>query len=220
MWSTSLSRVYKKVKRSPSDSSNSSVLPQPLSLPRTENFDGNDGLWSTFALRIGQPPQGLSFLPSTPSTVTWGIDASTGCPSGIPVPPPFAGDPQCTDSRGNPFNSNRSITWIPNSIYTLGVGGILGFDTTATFGFDDISIEVSGASASTIPHQVVAKVGDPRYWLASFGLYPAATNFSATEGSQPSAMQTMKSNNLIPSLSYGYTAGAYYSEYFTDPFFS
>lgn len=43
-----------------------------------------------------------------------------------------------------------------------------------------------------------------------FGINPASTNFSATDKDQPSYMSTLKDQNLIPSLSFGYTAGNQY----------
>jgi len=43
-----------------------------------------------------------------------------------------------------------------------------------------------------------------------FGVNPASTNFSATDKDQRSYMTTLKDQNLIPSLTFGYTAGNQY----------
>lgn len=212
MWLPLERRMLRWSERDSANKENSTSLPQPVSIPPTEGFGGNDGLWAMFAMQLGRPPQDISFLPSTVSSEAWAINANTGCPNGMPLPPAAGGNPGCSDSRGGLFNSNESTTWVSNSIYTLGVEGVLGLDTTATFGYDDITIGTAGSGGPTIPHQVVAEVGDPRYWVGSLGLYPAPTNFSSFDAPQPSILQTLKTNNQIASLSYGYTAGAFYSE--------
>jgi hypothetical protein len=46
--------------------------------------------------------------------------------------------------------------------------------------------------------------------MGSFGLNPAATNFSTFNDPVPSYMSNLKSQNQMPSISYGYTAGNTY----------
>jgi hypothetical protein len=46
----------------------------------------------------------------------------------------------------------------------------------------------------------------------TFGLSPRPTNFTNFDNPQPSYLTSLKSKNLIPSLSYGYTAGAPYRQ--------
>ena len=43
---------------------------QALSLPPSQIWDGNDGAWSTFIIRIGTPAQYFRVLPSTNSEET------------------------------------------------------------------------------------------------------------------------------------------------------
>ena len=45
-----------------------------------------------------------------------------------------------------------------------------------------------------------------------FGLGPLPTNFSGFDQPQPSYMSTLKNQSLIPSLSFGYSAGASYRD--------
>ena len=191
---------------------NSTSLPAPVSVPPTQGFGGNDGLWSTFNLRIGRPDQDVSLLPSTAGSVIWAITSDGGCPDGTPVPP-SVGNPGCSDSRGRLFNSNQSATYVPNSIYTLGVEGNLGLDSAGYFGYDDVTIGLSGSTGPYVQHQIIAAIADPRYWLGSFGLNPQPSNFTNFVSPQPSFMQSLRQTNQIPSISYGYTAGAYYSEF-------
>jgi hypothetical protein len=48
------------------------------------------------------------------------------------------------------------------------------------------------------------------FFLGEFGLGPKPTNLSGFDYPQPSYMWSLKNQSLIPSLSYGYTAGAPY----------
>lgn len=160
-------------------------------------------------MRVGRPAQDVLVLPSTAASETWVIEADTGCPDGTPVPP-ATGNPDCFDSRGRLFDSNQSATWVPNSIYTLGVEGNLGLDSAADYGYDNLVIGTAGSGGPTIDHQIVANNADPKYWLGAIGLNPQPTNFTNFVSPQPSMMQTLKTTGQIPSISYGYTAGAYY----------
>ncbi|KAL9087107.1 MAG: hypothetical protein Q9159_003802 [Coniocarpon cinnabarinum] len=200
--------VLGKRKRGSSNAT-SSALPQPVSIPPTQNFNGNDGLWSTFPLRIGHPFQDALLLPSTASPNVWVSQSDTACPDGIPVPP-ATGHPSCADSRGRLFEANASLTWTPNNVYTLGVEANLGMDSAPTYGYDDIVIGMAGSGGPTAEHQVIADNADPRYWVGVLGLNPQPINFTDFVSPQPSLIQTLKTTNKIPSISYGYTAGAYY----------
>ena len=70
--------------------------PQAFSLPPTGNWDGNDGGWSTFAIRVGTPPQIFRVLPSTSDSQTY-----------IPLPDDCAlNGARCGSARGvEPFNA-------------------------------------------------------------------------------------------------------------------
>ena len=160
-------------------------------------------------MRIGRQPQDISLLPSTAGSLTWVIGSDSGCPDGVPVPQ-TAGTPKCFDSRGRLYNSNQSATYVPNSIYTLGVEGNLGLDSAGNFGYDDITLGLPGSPGPSAQHQIISSIADPRYWLGGIGLNPQPSNFTNFVSPQPSMMQTLRQTNQIPSLSYGYTAGAYY----------
>lgn len=75
------------------------------------------------------------------------------------------------------------------------------------YGFDTIALE-DNPSTPALPHQVVAGIATSECWLGSFGLGPKPANFSAA---MPSFMANLASQKLIPSLSFGYTAGAKYN---------
>lgn len=63
---------------------------QAFSLTPSGNWDGNDGAWSTFMIRVGTPAQIFRVLPSTSGKETW-----------IPIPDNCnAGMSWCGNARG------------------------------------------------------------------------------------------------------------------------
>lgn len=52
--------------------------PTPFSWAPSGSFDGNDGSWSTFIIRVGTPPQTFRVLPSTVGLETW-VPAPEDC---------------------------------------------------------------------------------------------------------------------------------------------
>lgn len=127
-----------------------------------------------------------------------------GCPSDAPS--------DCANSRGGTFNNNNSLTWIPNSIFELGVEENLDYDVFGDFGFDTVTLGWQGSNGPSVEHSVVAGIADTTFtWLGVLGLNPRPTNFSTFPNSpQPSLVQLLKDQNSIPSLSWAYTAGAPY----------
>ncbi|KAL1297252.1 hypothetical protein AAFC00_004811 [Neodothiora populina] len=189
-------------RRADSGSASSTVLPTPISVEPSQYWEGNDGLWSTFPLQVGTPKQNIRVMVSTAGFNTWTINAKTGCSNGTIV--------GCEDSRGQPFYTNESLTWVPNSIWDLGLEINLDLDDAADYGFDTVTLGWQGSGLPTAEHMVIANLGFNTFWYGIFGLNPTPTNFSTLNDPQPSFMQTMKNNNTIPSLSWAYTAGNQY----------
>ncbi|KAJ4290316.1 hypothetical protein N0V90_010532 [Kalmusia sp. IMI 367209] len=169
----------------------------------SQYWEGNDGPWSSFAIQVGEKAQNVRVLPSTASPNTWVI-YEEGCPEDAPS--------NCADSRGGTFNVNNSLTWIPNSIFELGVEENLDYNVFGDFGFDTVTLGWQGSNQPTVKHSVVAGIADTTFsWLGVLGLNPRPTNFSTFPNSpQPSFVQLLKDQNSIPSLSWAYTAGAPY----------
>ncbi|KAF2205701.1 acid protease [Delitschia confertaspora ATCC 74209] len=182
---------------------NKTAIPAPIVASVSQYWEGNDGPWSTFALQIGQKPQPLRLLPSTSSSFTYVVTAP-GCPPSFPQ--------NCPDSRGNLFNSNNSLTWIPNSIFQLGLSENLGVNINGDFGFDTVTLGWQGSGGPSVEHSIVAGIGDARFsWLGGLGLNPRPTNFSTFPNNpQVSFLQALFNEKKIPSLSWSYTAGAPY----------
>lgn len=65
---------------------------------------------------------------------------------------------------------------------------------------------------TTITFGRIAGIAAPDFWLGTFGLDPDPNNFTTLNDPQPSFLWTLVNQSMIPSTSWGYTAGAHYSE--------
>lgn len=185
------------------------------------SYPGPPGLLSAnprrFMIRVGTAQQWFSVLPSTASQQTW-VPHPDGCASSV-----VGNISDCGDSRGvwpfesedsDGFQESKSSTWQAIGIYELYIEEHLGIDGNGFFGYDSVGL---GESGPVTEHQVVAGVPTPNYWLGLLGLGANYTNF---EHERPSSLlRTLKDEEKIPSLSYGYTAGAPYSKtfYYSGP---
>ncbi|EGP92211.1 unnamed protein product [Zymoseptoria tritici ST99CH_1A5] len=180
---------------------NATTIPAAIEVAPSQYWDGIDGPWSSFPLQVGTAAQNIRVQPGTSSPVIATI-AADGCPGFWPA--------TCPNDRGFLFLPNESLTWVPNSIFQMGVGINLGLDTTTDAGFDTVTLGWQGTNGPTVQHSTIFNVVLPNYWIGIFGLRPQPSNFSTYRDPQPSFMQQLVNNNTIPSLSYGYTAGNQY----------
>ncbi|KAK3113889.1 hypothetical protein LTR53_008369 [Teratosphaeriaceae sp. CCFEE 6253] len=180
---------------------NTATIPAPIVLAPSQYWDGIDGPWSSFALQVGTPPQSVRVQISTAAPFIWTIEDG-GCPAGYVD--------NCIASRGALFQSNKSLTWVPNSIYTFAFEDNLGMDTNGNTGFDTVEMGWPGAGGPTIDHAIVFNIKSSTYWTGGLGLNPRPSNFTNFNDPQPSPLQQLKNASAIPSLSYGYTAGNQY----------
>ncbi|TVY22268.1 hypothetical protein LHYA1_G009079 [Lachnellula hyalina] len=160
----------------------------PLVVPPSQSWDGNDGPWSSFFLRVGTPPQSVRVMVSTASN----------------------------QPRGALFQINGSSSyyvpsWIhnnsPEGIFSLGIDTNLGYSGNGVYGYDNVSL---GDSLPALGDQVVGGITTKDFFLGLLGVNPAATNFPYMTSPVPSYLSTLKEQNFIPSLSYAYTAGNQY----------
>ncbi|KAI4605557.1 hypothetical protein J4E83_010550 [Alternaria metachromatica] len=177
-----------------------------LSLAASGGWFGNDGSWSTFLVHVGSPPQTFNVLPATQAANIW-----------LPIADECMrlqnGSASCGNSRGvtpfqqrpSPgFQANMSSTWKTIGLYELGMGRIHEINGNGLQGFDSVEL-----NDFTMEGQAITAYASPGFWIGQMGLSPLPLNFSETISS-PSLMSALKDEGHIPSLSYGYQAGASY----------
>ena len=116
----------------------------------------------------------------------------------------------CGKSRGDIFYINESSTWQDEGFYELDLELNLNYTGNGDFGYDTLSLGLLGTGLPNMSHQVVAGIATKDFYLGSWGIAPYPTNLTTLDDPKPSLMSNLKGENLIPSLSYGYTAGAQY----------
>lgn len=169
---------------------------------------GDDGAWSTFLISAGSPPQQLEVLASTQVASTW-VVAPDGCGTNDAS--------NCTESRGGEYDDTKSSTWNAKGIFLLGEEIDLGYTgpnniVNGSYGYDTLALQRQGAASIPVDHQVLAAIITEDFYVGSLGLSNQPINVSSTDSS-PSLLSSLKTQNLIPSVSYGYTAGASYRKY-------
>ncbi|KAK6435141.1 hypothetical protein LTR95_008679 [Oleoguttula sp. CCFEE 5521] len=183
------------------------MLASPWSWRSSSFWDGNDGLWNSFIVQVGTPPQDFRVFPSTAGQETWVLNPQgcvngedpTGCPCDRGAIPPGVG-----------FDVNASSTWLPNGIFTLNAQEEqLGYTGNGLYGFDAVVLGTD-QKAINLSHQVLASIADKSYYLGQFGLGPKPINFTTFNEPIPNYLSTLVNFSMIPSLSFGYTAGAAY----------
>lgn len=178
------------------------TLPAPLSFPPSENWDGIDGQWSSFTLRVGTPQQDVRTFLSFTSYQTW-VVVPEGCAA--------ATDTQaCADSRGDLFQYNSSSTFDRIGIFDLSIDQNLGYYTNAIYGYDVVGLAGPSENGPTLQNTTVGGMALTDFYLGVFGVNPKATNFTSFNDPSPSYMTQLKQQGHIPSVSFGYNAGAHY----------
>lgn len=186
----------------------------PYVFPPSQDWLGNDGSWSTFTIMVGNPPVQWRVLPATNNQETW-----------VPLPQACALNHfgSCLRSRGltanvtaayQYFQLNQSSSWVNEGIYNLLSENNLNYTGNGEYGFDTVWLGSPSLGGPSLGHQVVAGIVTNDFYLGQFGLGPKPTNFSDFNDPIPSYMKTLANENMIPSLSYGYTAGAKYRRSF------
>lgn len=173
----------------------------PIQFSPDENWDGIDGRWSSFTLRVGTPAQIVRVFASWISYQTWVVHPD-GCPNST--------DSTCANGRGNIFYKNESSTWDDVGLYSLWIEENLGYEGNAYYGYDVVGLGGIGEGGPTLKNTTVGDLAVTDFYLGVFGLNPKPTNWTSYQDSSPSYMTQLKEQALIPSVSFGYTAGAIY----------
>ncbi|KAH9877931.1 hypothetical protein J1614_003148 [Plenodomus biglobosus] len=194
--------------------------PKPLEVPATGEYDGDDGKWSSFHINIGNDGTGTGqnfrVLISTSSGTTVVPSQADWC------------NLECAKERGvQVFNgspsgglaTNISKTWDQTGNYyiplpdwftanlTLDPSGRL---PVGTFGKDYVTPGPSTASVRKSSKQFVVAYAGKDFYMGWLGLAVGQT--SLTNGSLPNFLETLVGSEdpVIPSRSFGYSAGAHY----------
>lgn len=180
--------------------------PAPIVVTASQDFDGNDGPWSSFAIQVGTPAQTVKVLISTASYQTW-VVLPQGCTSKDPS--------NCESSRGEIFHPDQSRTWIKNNFTANGTFSFplesnFGYRRNAEYGYDTLALGWKGSGGSPLQHQVVAGIATKDFYMGLFGVNPRPSNFTNFDETVPSFMSNLKNQSMIPSLAYAYTSGNQY----------
>ena len=124
---------------------------------------------------------------------------------------PFSSE--CSNERGDTVNLNQSTSRKEIGLFDLGLELNFGRNESGDYGLDSLALGLSTATGGPVlDSQVVVGIETNRYRIGMFGLNPQPTNLSSFSNPYPSFLASLKAQNLIPSLSWAYTAGARYSK--------
>ena len=118
----------------------------------------------------------------------------------------------CNTTRAGIYDHSTSTTASVIGEYGLGLEANLGYPhSNGTYVLDTVGLGFSNTTTqASLKSQMVATYGSNSYYIGMFGLSNQPGNFSTLEDSHQSYLTTLRDQNLIPSLSWSYTAGARY----------
>ena len=116
------------------------------------------------------------------------------------------GTATCQSARGGLFNSGESTTFQDYGFYELGSDPDLGTSQFGYYGLDTLALDDSVSE----PEQILAIINTTDSLLGQLGLGVQQTRLNGSENVLPFLSSLVQNNSVIPSHSYGYTAGASY----------
>ena len=149
----------------------------------------------------------------------------TGNYIGCPCSGPDYNAPYGTLTGGGPgafeafmasgFLWNQSSTWQAKPSTVISEESFLNVTSSAYFGVDRVGLGSDASAGLNLSSSLIAGVSTETFYLGILGLKPQSITDISTStayASPATLMEQLKNQNLIPSLSYGYTAGAIYSK--------
>lgn len=154
---------------------------------------------------IGDPPAFVRVLPSTAASAIFAVNPAGCTPSNVTAA-------NCNTTRAGTYNRAASTTAVQKGGYALGLEANLGFkNSNGTYVSDTVALGFSNTTTqASLDSQIVASYSSNSFYIGMFGLNHQPTNFSTLQDSHPSYLARLRDENLIPSLSWSYTAGARY----------
>jgi hypothetical protein len=189
-------------------------VPAPVRVAPDQGYMGIDGAWSTFSLMLGEPARSVSVQVSTASQQIWVINRQA-CIQNITdssgkIVQYNQLNTDCETTRGRLYNQTTSSSWHQKGYYRLWIEKWLGLEGNGLFGWDEVGLGLPGEEGPSLQSTIVGTLVTSNFWMGHLGLHPKPTNFSAFEDPVPSFMTGLFTQKSIPSLSFGYTAGAQY----------
>ncbi|KAL5118753.1 hypothetical protein ACEQ8H_003256 [Pleosporales sp. CAS-2024a] len=189
-------------------------VPAPVRVAPDQGYAGIDGQWSTFSLMVGRPATNVRVQVSTASQQIWVINRQA-CLQNVTD---AAGkivqynqlNENCETTRGLLYDQATSTAWHQKGYYRLWLEKWIGLEGNGLFGWDYVGIGQAGEKGPSLQSTIIGTLVSPDFWMGHIGLHPKPTNFSAFEDPVPSFMTGLFEQQSIPSLSFGYTAGAPY----------
>jgi hypothetical protein len=163
-------------------------------------------------MRLGTPQQNVRVLVSTAAQMTLAVFSNYGCSLNVMETIPI----DCANSRGLLFNNDTSSTWNTLGVYGFNGGTAvleqnLGYSTNVLYGLESVGLGYSGNGPMIDSMLLGGIVTATPFYLGIFGLNNQPVNFSTIGNERsPAYISALYSKNLIPSLSWSYTAGASY----------
>ncbi|KAI8633430.1 acid protease [Xylariaceae sp. FL1651] len=171
--------------------------PSALWLEPSLKWYGIDGNWSSTSLFVGEPAQEVDVTVSTSLSEVWIVENS-GCGSSL-----------CNEARGGVFNRSASNSWSPMGLWQLGLKNI-GVEANGDYAMETVVVYDSVRRWQTSFNKLLtAAINDTAAYTGFFGLGITPGSFDGVIAQGPIASLVERSG-VIPSHSYGYTAGAYY----------
>ena len=188
------------------------LIPQSIKLKLTSlrtSSDGNDGLWSSFIIAVGTPPQSVPVLVSTKLSDIWVTSKSQNQDDY------FATHSPAHRTVGGGLSSTKlSITWQGTICYEKGQDQKLGKDIAKVeiedYRSDSTSIDLAGIGNINVDSRTIATVTEGIFNLGLWGINHRSSHLSPPRNGQVSFLEYLKASGCIPSLSYAYSAGAWY----------
>jgi hypothetical protein len=108
------------------------------------------------------------------------------------------------------FTTNQSQTWSQKGNYPLFTQIPVNDQAYGQYGLDTVLLGVNRSAGLTLLKSVVVGIPTNPFYLGNLGLKPSST--TSLNDSTTTLMKQLKMQGSIPSLSYGYTAGALYND--------
>lgn len=180
-----------------------------LSINPSYRWEGNDGPWSTFDLRVGTPPQLVRVLPSSSGSEVWVVHPQ-GCNNKSVA--------DCSERRGGLFQWNSSTTFDdlsepdqkPYFELNFDAEEALGYNGSALVGVDTVALGGEGDTIPALESQVAAVFAVTFPFMGQLGLKARNATIVNENDQHESILGALKSNGEVKSHYWAYTAGAPY----------